>query len=81
MALHLEKSLLSKSYASILHNASRRLALEQEDIEFRIALARRLVKEGSETIEGKKAYSRKAIRMAEELKRKKQVCQQSGQCC
>lgn len=47
--------------------------MEREDIEFRVNLAKRLVKESSETIEGKKAYARKAIWMAEELKRKKQV--------
>lgn len=47
--------------------------MEQEDIEFRVELARRLVKQTFETIEGKKAYTRKAIRMAEELKRKKEV--------
>lgn len=51
----------------------RRQAMEREDIEFRVDLARRLVKESSETIEGKKAYARKAIRMAEALKRKKEV--------
>lgn len=51
----------------------RRHAMEREDIEFRVDLARRLVKESSETIEGKKAYARKAIRMAEALKRKKEV--------
>lgn len=47
--------------------------MEREDIEFRVELARRLVKESSETIEGKKTYMRKAIRMAEELRKKKQV--------
>eukprot|EP00752_Nemacystus_decipiens_P010775 g9584.t1 len=51
----------------------RRRAMEREDIEFRVDLARRLVKESSETIEGKKAYTRKAIRMAEALKRKKEM--------
>ncbi|CAM9498728.1 unnamed protein product, partial [Ectocarpus fasciculatus] len=50
-----------------------RQATEREDIEFRVALARRLVKEGSETIEGKKNYNKKAIRMAEALKKKKQM--------
>lgn len=55
------------------HDGRRRRAMEREDIEFRVALARRLVKENSETIEGKKAYTRKAIRMAEALKRKKEV--------
>ncbi len=49
--------------------------MEREDIEFRVGLARRLVKESSETIEGKKTYMRKAIRMAEELRKKKQVHQ------
>ena len=47
--------------------------MEREDIEFRVSLARRLVKQSSETIEGKKTYMRKAIRMAEELRKKKQV--------
>ncbi|CAM9129395.1 unnamed protein product [Ectocarpus sp. 12 AP-2014] len=51
----------------------RRQATEREDIEFRVALAKRLVKEGSETIEGKKNYTKKAIRMAEALKKKKQM--------
>lgn len=55
------------------HDGRRRQAMEREDIEFRVDLARRLVKESSESIEGKKAYARKAIRMAEELKKKKEV--------
>lgn len=55
------------------HEGRQQQAMEREDIEFRVNLAKRLVKEGSETIEGKKAYTRKAIRMAEELKKKKEV--------
>ncbi|CAM9225803.1 unnamed protein product, partial [Sphacelaria rigidula] len=45
----------------------RRLALEQEDIDFRVALAKRIVKDRAETIEGKKFYRSAAIKVAEEL--------------
>eukprot|EP00903_Cladosiphon_okamuranus_P016231 g14974.t1 len=51
----------------------RRQAMEREDIEFRVNLAKRLVKDSSETFEGKKAYTKKAIRLAEELNKKKEM--------
>ncbi|CAM9416847.1 unnamed protein product, partial [Discosporangium mesarthrocarpum] len=46
---------------------------EQEDIDFRIQLAKKIVKEHAETPEGKIEYARKAIKIAEELTRQKEA--------